>query len=142
MANTRINNANAIAACNGIVDSADDGPAAGVIEIRTGAAPTNCADADTGTLLASLTFGDPAFGNAVDQNPGGRATAATITGDASADATGAAGHFRIKNSTGVVKWQGDVTGTGGGGDMELDNVNIQAGVQVDITSFTFDVPEA
>jgi hypothetical protein len=32
--------------------------------------------------------------------------------------------------------QGNVTATGGGGDMTIDNVSIAAGQQVTVTSFT------
>lgn len=141
MAATRINNALAIVNCDNVVDSVDDGPAAGVMEIRTGTPPANPEDADTGTLLSTVTYSDPAFGAAADIDPGARAIANPITGDVSADATGTAGYFRVKDSNGVVKFQGDVTLTGGGGDLELNNINIQAGVQVDITSHTVTMPE-
>jgi hypothetical protein len=61
---------------------------------------------------------------------------AGIWQDLSADATGQAGHFRIKDSTGTVcHIQGTVTATGGGGDMEVDNVNFAAGQQFTITAF-------
>lgn len=138
---TRISNNAAKAACDAIVDLLDGGSGAATVEIRTGSAPTNCEDADTGTLLAVLTCSDPAFGAAADANPGGRATASAVTGDSSANATGTAGHFRAKDSNGVVITQGSVTATGGGGDMEINSVSISTGVQVDITSWTFTVPE-
>lgn len=138
---TRISNTAAKAACDAIVDLLDGGAGAATVEIRSGSAPTNCEDADSGTLLAVLTCSDPAFGSAADANPGGRATAATVTGDSSANATGTAGHFRAKDSNGVVITQGSCTATGGGGDMELNSTSIVTGVQVDITAWTFTVPE-
>jgi hypothetical protein len=138
---TRISNIAAIAACNAIVDLLDGGSGAATVTIFSGSAPTNCEDADTGTTLAVLTCSDPAFGNAADANPGGRATASAVTSDASANATGTAGYFRAKDSNGVVIDQGSVTATGGGGDMEINSVSIVSGVEVAITSWTFTVPE-
>lgn len=142
MADPRIGNAAAVAACDAIVDLVDAGLSNGYIEIRTGAAPTNVDAAATGTLLATLPMQDPAFGAAADANPGGRATANAITDDSSADATGTAGYFRIFDSNGNARIQGDVTVTAGGGDMEMNSVAIQAGAAVAISSLTVTVPES
>jgi hypothetical protein len=121
-----------------LVDRFDLGAAAATIEIRTGAAPALTTDADSGTLLGTLTCSDPAFGNAA----AGVATASAITGDTSADATGTAGHFRVKDSNGLVHLQGDITVTAGGGALELDSVAIVAGGQINITAFTITEPAA
>lgn len=62
------------------------------LEIRSGAAPANCAAADTGTLLASMAL--PA-----DWMNAASGAVKTLLGswqDSSADGTGSAGHFRIK----------------------------------------------
>jgi len=124
------------AAADAVVDLVDAGAGAGVIEIRTGAAPSSANDADTGTLLATLTFSDPAFGAASS----GQATASSITQDSSADATGTAGHFRVKDSNGNTVFQGSITTTGGGGVMQLVTTSITAGQPVQITSFTYTQP--
>lgn len=124
------------AMADALVDLLDGGAGAATIEIRTGAAPTNTTDADTGTLLGTLTMSDPAFGAAAS----GVATASSITGDASADATGTAGHFRAKDSNGVVIIQGNITVSAGGGALELDDISIVAGGAIDITSFTVTQP--
>lgn len=141
MATSRINNNVAKAMCDALVDSLDAGAGAGYVQIRTGAAPTNCEDANSGTLLATLTLSDPAFGAAADLAPGARATASAVTGDTAADATGTAAHFRAFDSNNVCVIQGDVTATGGGGAMELNSVSINTGVAVDITSWTITIPE-
>ena len=96
------------AACDAIVDLVDGGAGAGTIQIRTGAAPTAPSDADTGTLLATLTFSDPAFGAASS----GVATASAITSDTNVDDTGTAAHYRVKDSNGTVIWQGNVSTSG------------------------------
>lgn len=141
MADTRIHKDAAIAACDAIVDLLDAGAGAAVVKIFTGSAPTDCQAADSGTLLAELTCSDPAFGAAADINPGARATANAITGDSTANATGTAGYFRAYDSDLKCIIQGTITATGGGGDLEMNSIAISAGVQVDISSWTFTLPE-
>lgn len=90
-----------------------------ILKIRTGAPPANCAAADIGTVLATLTL--PADWMAAAAN-GTKAKAGTWE-DTSADAAGTAGHYRIYASDGITcHEQGTVTATGGGGDMTVDNV--------------------
>lgn len=121
-------------ACDAVVDDIDAGAAAGTIAIRSGAQPTNVGDADTGTLLGTCTFGDPAFGDAST----GVATANAITSDSSADASGTAGHFRIKDSDGNI--HSDGTCGQGSGDLSFDNNVIVAGGVIAISSITVTVP--
>ena len=104
-----------------------------ILEIRTGAAPANCAAADSGTVLATFNLPSDWMAAAVS---GSKAKSGTWQ-DASADATGTAAHFRVKDSGGTTcHIQGTVTASGGGGDMELDNISIASGQQVTITTFT------
>lgn len=107
--------------------------AAPILQIRSGAMPADPDAADSGTLLASMTLPSDWMAAA---SAGAKAMSGTWE-DTSADATGTAGHYRIKESTGTTcHWQGTVTATGGGGDMTLDNTSIAAGQAVSITSFT------
>ena len=101
------------------------------LEIRSGAAPANCAAADSGTVLATMTLPSDWMAAA---SAGAKALAGSWQ-DASADATGTAAHFRIKAGA-TCHIQGTVTATGGGGDMTLDSVSITASQQVTITAFT------
>ena len=104
-----------------------------VLKIRTGAAPTNIGDADSGTVLATLTLPSDWMAAA---SSGSKAMSGTWQ-DASADAGGTAAHFRIYASDGTTQHiQGTVTATGGGGDLTLDNTSISAGQVVSITGFT------
>lgn len=104
-----------------------------VLKIRTGAPPTNITDADSGTVLATLNLDSDWWAAAAS---GSKAKAGTWQ-DASADAAGTAGHFRLYASNGTTQhMQGTVTATGGGGDMELDNVVIALAQIVTITAFT------
>lgn len=138
---TRISNAAAIAACDAVVDLCDAGAGAAYVRIYDGTQPAGADVAvTTQNVLAQLTMNDPAFGAAADANPGGRATANAITGDASADASGTATWFRVFDSDNNAIWDGSV-GTSDA-DMILDDVSIVAGQPVDITSWTFTCPES
>lgn len=112
----------------------DGGATAATIEVRTGSPPANCAAADSGTLLATLTMSDPSH-EAAGATTDGEANADTITPDSSADATGTPGHFRIKQGTsGTVIAQG--TAAVGSGDMNFD-ASIELGGEVSISSLKF-----
>ncbi len=86
----------------------------GTIDIRT-------ASGGGGTLLATLTFGNPAFGAASS----GTATANTITAGTAA-ATGTAAFARLKTSGAATVLDCTVSASGGGGDMIIDNVSVQS----------------
>lgn len=144
MANFFLSNAAAIAALNAVVDLIDGGSGAGLVRIYSGTEPT---DADTAlgaqVLLAEITLADPAFGAASDDSPGAIAAANGLpVTDTAANATGTASFFRVVDSNGNVIMQGDVTATGGGGDMEINSVSIVAGAAVRITAFNATMPES
>lgn len=105
--------------------------ASAILEIRTGAAPANCAAADSGTVLA--TFSLPSDWMAAAAS-GAKAKSGTWQ-DTSADATGTAAHFRVKDSGGAATHIQGTVGQGSG-DLQLDNTSIVAGQQVTITAFT------
>lgn len=103
-----------------------------ILEIRSGAKPANCAAADAGTLLASMTLPSDWMALAA---AGVKGLSGTWE-DASANAAGIAGHFRVKDSTGTTcHIQGDVSESGGGGDMILQNTDIALGQPITITQF-------
>ncbi|MCK8477243.1 hypothetical protein [Microbacterium aurugineum] len=132
----RISNAVRSAAADAIVDLVDAGSGAGTLKIYTGSQPAGPGTAPSGTLLGTLTMSDPAFGAASN----GVATAAAITGDTSADASGTAGWARIADSSGTAVLDMSVTATGGGGDLTLDSVSIVAGGAINVTSLTVTMP--
>lgn len=145
MANLKITNAAAIAACNAVVDLIDGGGSAGYLRIYSGTQPT---DADTAitdqTLLAEIELNFPAFGAAADAAPGGRATAdvdPTPT-DTSANANGTAVWYRVVTSEGTTVLDGDVGTSGSGADLILTTTTIVATQPVDILSWTVTMPES
>ena len=136
MANVRLANATQQAAMDAVVDLIDAGAGAGTIEIRSGTQPADANTAATGTILAVLTFSDPAFGAT---NTSGTSTAAAITDDASADNDGTATWARIYDSDSNVIFDCDVSTTGA--TMNLNTVSIVTGGTVSITSFTLTLPD-
>lgn len=104
-----------------------------VLKIRTGAAPANCAAADSGTVLATLSLASDWMAAA---SSGTKAKAGTWE-DTSADNTGTAAHFRLYASDGTTCGaQGTVTVTAGGGDLTVDSTSFTAGQDFIITAFT------
>jgi hypothetical protein len=106
---------------------------AAVLKIRTGAQPANCAAADAGSVLATLTLPSDWMAAAAS---GSKAKAGTWQ-DTSADASGTAAHFRLYASDGTTcHAQGSVTATGGGGDLTVDSVSFTAGQSFTVSAFT------
>ena len=137
----RIYNAVVDAGCDAMVDTLEDGAGAGKVQIYTGSQPA-LNGALSGTLLAEFTMSNPAFGDGTAAGSGSVATAASMPKtDAAAAATGTAGYGAAVDSDDVVKWTGTVTITGGGGDFTIDNLSITSGQEVQLTSWTFTLPQ-
>jgi len=100
------------------------------LEIRTGAVPANCAAADSGSVLVSVTL--PSDWLAASSS-GAKAKAGTWSNTASG--TGTAGHFRIKAGA-TCHIQGTITATAGGGDMTLDSTSITSGQTFTVNSYS------
>jgi hypothetical protein len=124
-----------IAVKNSMLNGFESGiGASAVLLMRTGAPPAAITDADSGTVLATLAL--PADWMAAASG-GSVSKSASAWADASADAAGTVGHFRIYASDGTTQHaQGTVTATGGGGDMTVDNAVFAPAQTFTITSFT------
>ena len=107
------------AACDAIAALHDGG----TLEFQTSA------DAE----VATVTFSATAFGAAAS----GVATANAITADS--DATGGTTTKFVTKTSGAAVILGGTVGTSGT-DIVIDNTTIEAGVTVDLTSFTITVP--
>lgn len=127
------------AGANGVVDLIDVSPP-GTIVIRTGAQPANPQTAATGTTLGTLTFSNPAFGNAA----AGVATASSITSDTTADATDTAGWARVYDGGAADPGDSvfDMDIGQGSGTLNFDDTSIIAGGTIAISSMTFTIPES
>lgn len=101
------------------------------LDVRTGAGP-GVGNADTGTLLATLTVG--VWGSATSG-----AVTFTMTADSLADASGTPGHVRFKTSGGTAIIE--ATAGVGSGEANFDDV-ITANGSVAETAGTFTVGNA
>lgn len=128
-----------VAARNALLDAIETTiGTAPYLDIRTGAQPTDCAQADAGTELEHMALPSDWLAAA---SAGTKAKSGTWTG--TADAAGTGGHFRLKDTADTTcHMQGSVTATGGGGQLELDNVVIASGQTITITAFTMTAPNA
>ena len=108
----------------------------GTLEIRTGSQPATPADADSGTLLAEIELAATAYDPAVS----GEAQLAGTPLSADAVASGTAGHFRLKDAQENPVVDGSVSESGGGGDLILDNTDINEGQKINITEMPVSLP--
>lgn len=111
------------AACNAIVDLVDAGAGAGTLQFETSG------DVE----VATLTFSDPAFGNAAT----GVATANSITSDTNATGgTMAQASFYDSDSTKVLE---ATVGTSGA-EINMSSLSVTAGDTVSVSSLTVTQP--
>lgn len=102
-----------------------------ILKLRSGAPPANCAAADSGTVLCSITLPSDWLAAA---SAGAKAKAGTWSGTASGGG-GTIAHFRIYDSGGsTCHMQG--TAATGSGDMSCDNAVVADGQAVTVTGFT------
>lgn len=124
------------AARNRQVDSIGDDFNNATLKIYSGTQPAAGAAA-TGTLLVTITLPADAMAAA---SGGAASKSGTWSATASAGAPTDAGWFRIESSAGVRWYDGSITTTGGGGEIEMTSVAITSGQLVTITSFTVTQP--
>lgn len=138
---TRLPNASQQAATDAVVDQIDVGAGTAQLRIYSGTQPADADSAAVGTLLCAIDLPNPAYGAA-----GTNGTASLLgvplsgVGDAGAGVGTDAQSFRVVDRNGDTTFDGAVTGTGLGGDIELDNVNIAEDQVVNITALTFTTP--
>src|SRR5262245_25582205 len=123
------------AKANAAVDLVDAGSGPGYVELRTGSQPASPQTPATGTLLATVTLNDPAYGDAavgvctLDVTPEPTETAV---------ATGTAGWARMYDSAGNAVFDGEC-GTSGK-FVNLATVSVVSGTDVTITSGSYTQP--
>ncbi len=104
------------------------------LTLWSGSAPATPATANSGTKVAEMTLPSDWMAAA---SSGTKAKSGTWQ-DTSADNSATIGHFRIYNSSSPTSCdiQGTCSNTGDGGDMTFDNVVVNAGQSITITTFT------
>jgi hypothetical protein len=127
------------AAAKAVADLVDAGSGSGIIRIYSGSQPSSPNVAATGTLLATFTLNDPAFGapgtGTVDLDT---APSLTTTGVAANDA----GWFRLLDSAAAAVMDGSVTASGGGGDLIMSTITVSVGLTLQLTAGTITMPVA
>lgn len=131
--NTRISNETANAEANALANLLRRG----FLRLYDGAQPPDAnTPATTQTLLAELTFGSPAFGEASD----GVIRAKAITPDSDAKATGTPTWFRCVKADGTTAVLDGSVGTSGC-NLNLKASTIQQHAQISISGFSYKVTE-
>jgi hypothetical protein len=114
---------------NALADKIDD-----LINTGAGTAKMRCRDGST--TIVDVPLDNPAFGAA----SGGTITLAGVPLSADAVATGDLDNFQILDRNGSVVYSGTITATGGGGDSTVNNISVNTGQEVAITSLTYTAP--
>lgn len=115
------------AAADAVVDLLDGGAGAGTLQFEL----------SDDTEVATLTFSDPAFGDAAT----GVATANSITEDSSATGNASAvAQASFYDSTPTKHLECPVTSTDGGGEIEISNTTIAATETVSMSTLTYTQP--
>lgn len=121
---------------NAQLDAATALLSGGQLRIYSGPVPATVESAATGTLLATLYLGTPAF----DPASAALAMSTAIAPEISA-AAGTAGWFRLWSAGAVAAYyDGTITAPGGGGDLQLDSVTIEAGATVTVDTIVLTRP--
>ena len=110
----------------------------GSIDIHVGAVNGSFGSPPAGAKLATLTLNRPSFGTPAS----GSMTAAAITSDISADASGTAASFVLRDSSGNIHLDGTVTVTAGGGDLVVASVTWTAGDTIACSSLIMSIPQS
>lgn len=124
---------------NAIVDLIDVGSINnnGYMQIRTAPRPATPYSPATGTLLATLPFSNPAFGNFNS----GMAIANPIGEDNNLAATGRAAWFRVYDRDNQPVFDGSISVSGGDGDITFDIIDFVQGGKVSLSSWAAIMPE-
>lgn len=91
---------------------------------------------DGASDIVAFPGNDPFFGAASS----GTITMAGTPKTAAASAGGTVDSFEVRDKDNTARLFGTVTGTGGGGDVEMDNTNVASGQDVELTSFSYTAP--
>lgn len=108
----------------------------GTIKFRTGAQTATADDAQTGTIVSTVNLPADAMAAA---SAGSIAKAGTWQ-DLAADAAGTIGHAVFESPGGTYRMDVDVTQTGGGGTMTVDNPVLALGQEFNVTAFSVTMP--
>jgi hypothetical protein len=121
---------------NAYLDASYDIYNAKNLRLYTGAKPADADTAPTGTLIANIVLPNPAFQAAATRAKVKSASAWTVA----AAASGTMGYYELVDTVTSKREYGTITIAGGGGDMITDNVSVNSGQVVTVTTFTKTMP--
>jgi hypothetical protein len=108
---------------------------AAVLRMYSGSPPANAAAAVTGNLLVTITLASDWAANAASRSKALSSTPIAFTG--SGTGTQNLGWWGLWNNAVSARGaQGDITATGGGGSLTVDNISIANGQTGNVTSWT------
>lgn len=125
----------AVATRNAVANAEGDMLDSGTIQFRTGAQPATPDTAAAGTLCGTVGFAATAFGAPST----GVVTAAAISSDTNADASGTVEHARLLTSGAAI--HSDASCGLGSGDFNFDNNVIVAGGTIAVSALTLTAPQ-
>ena len=106
------------------------------LRIMSGTKPANCEAVDVGLLLCEMLLPADYMSAAASGIASKQGTWSGL-GTAAAGAGTTATYFRIKNNAGtIVHCQGDLSVTGGGGAITIDDTNVVEAQPLTVTGFT------
>lgn len=140
MAVIKLATAAASAAADAVVDRIDADAGAGTVKIYSGAMPADGDATPAGTLLATITLADPAFGTASSISAAISRAVMTDPAAVNWSASGTAAVYIVEDQSGDNVWTGDVGVTGSGASLELSSTTAVSGSPVDITAFNYNQP--
>ncbi len=104
-----------------------------VLKFFTGTQPADCATANSGTAVVSVTLSASFAGTP----SAGTCDFTDFPQSVTCIASGTAAHFRLYQNDGTTcMMQGEVTLVGGGGNMTVNVVNMLSGNNYNVSSFT------
>lgn len=104
--------------------------------VNTGSGTAVLRVRDGSTTVVDFELSNPAFGSASS----GVITLADTPIEEQAEAAGEVDNFQILDRDGTLVLSGSVTGSGGGGDIEVSNVNIALNQDCSLDSLTYTAP--
>jgi len=133
---TRLATGSRSAAADAVVDRLDAGSGPGTIKIYSGSQPATPQTSPTGTLLATITLNDPAFGAAAS-GVAALSVSPALSGTGVADGT--AGWFRAADSDGNAVFDGACATSGS--ELNMATTTVSTGLTVNVTSGNYTQPQ-
>lgn len=115
-----------VAVRNSLADLIDD-------LVNTGSGTAKFRFRASTTTIVDISLQNPAHGAASS----GTISVAGVPLNANATGTGNVDNFQVLDRNGGIVYSGTVTATGGGGDITINNISVNTGQNVELTTFAY-----